>query len=229
MNYKNIEIKWLGHSGFKIKTLTEEKIIVYIDPFRLFDEDKELEKADFIFITHSHYDHCSIEDIRKIVRNGTIIVCTGDCSSKFSHINVNVDLKIVEPNTKMQFDSFAFNFWCIPAYNNGKHFHDIGEDWVGYVLDFNGTKVYHAGDTDFISEMKSLSTANIDIALLPIGGTYTMNAGEAAKAASIITPKLAIPMHFGVVEKTGDKSEGNVFLKNCGILGVEAKVLEVEE
>jgi L-ascorbate metabolism protein UlaG (beta-lactamase superfamily) len=126
----------------------------------------------------------------------------------------------------MQFDEAGIKFWCIPAYNTNKPFHEREEDWVGYVIDLSGVLVYHAGDTDIILEMKSLSTANIDIALLPIGGTYTMNAGEAAKAASLIKPKLAIPMHYGSISKTGDKNEAAIFAKLCSSEGIDVKVME---
>lgn len=227
MLYKNIDIKWLGHSGFKIKTGTEK--IIYIDPYKIREES---ESADFIFITHSHYDHCSIEDIQKIANDGTIVVCPADVSSKMRHINSRVEIKIADPGTKMQFElenDEVLKFWCIPAYNTDKSFHTKEEDWVGYILEADGVKIYHAGDTDNIPEMKSLSTASIDIAILPIGGTYTMNAGEAAKAAGLIKPKLAIPMHFGSIAKTGERSEGSLFLKHCSSEGVDAKVLEVEK
>jgi len=223
MIYKNIDIKWLGHSGFVIKNAVGK--LVYIDPFKLGDENEE---ADYIFITHSHYDHCSIEDIRKIAKNGTIIIAPADVSSKFSHIEAKVEIKIAEPSIKMQFDESGIKFWCVPAYNINKSFHSKEEDWVGYIIDFdNETKVYHAGDTDLIPEMKSISTANIDLAILPIGGTFTMNPGEAAKAAGIIRPKFAVPMHYGSVARTGDKNDAAVFAKNCGLEGVEVKVLEV--
>lgn len=225
MIYRSIDIKWLGHSSFLIKNSLGK--VIYLDPFKLNDETEELEEADFIFITHSHYDHCSIEDIRKIAKNGTIIVAPADVSSKFSHIDAKVELKIAEPSTKMQFDEAGIKFWCIPAYNTNKSFHEREEDWVGYIIDLSGVLVYHAGDTDIIPEMKSLSTANIDIALLPIGGTYTMNAGEAAKAASLIKPKLAIPMHYGSISKTGDKNEASVFAKLCSGEGIDVKVMEI--
>jgi len=220
MIYRSIDIRGLGHSSFYIKNALGK--IIYIDPFRISEDSEE---ADFIFITHSHYDHCSIEDIRKIAKNGTIIIAPADVSSKFSHIDAKVELKIADPETKMQFDEAGIKFWCIPAYNINKSFHSREEDWVGYILDLSGVLIYHAGDTDFIPEMKKLSTANIDIALLPIGGTYTMNAGEAAKAAAVIKPKLAVPMHYGKIERTGDKNEANVFMKHCSAEGIEVKIL----
>jgi L-ascorbate metabolism protein UlaG (beta-lactamase superfamily) len=218
MIYKNIELRWLGHSGFKIKT---ENAVVFIDPFRLLVSDTQ-EKADFIFITHSHYDHCSIEDIRNITKNGTIIICTPDCQSKFRHIVDNIQVKIVEPGKQMQFDDFGIRFWCVRAYNISKNFHAKEEDWVGYIIDFSGILIYHAGDSDLIPEMKNIK--EIDIALLPIGGTYTMNAGEAAKAASIIKPKIAVPMHYNSI--VGSKDDAEIFVRLCSSEDVDAKILE---
>jgi L-ascorbate metabolism protein UlaG (beta-lactamase superfamily) len=229
MIYRSIDIRWLGHSSFLIKNASGKTI--YIDPFKLSDDSEEHtnEEADFIFITHSHYDHCSIEDIRKIAKNGTIIVAPADVSSKFAHIDAKVELKIADSETQMDFEESGVKFWCLPAYNLNKPFHEREEDWVGYILDLSGVLIYHAGDTDNIPEMKKLSTANIDIALLPIGGTFTMNAGEAAKAASVIKPKLAVPMHYGKIERTGDKNEAQVFAKLCTAEGIDVKVLEIEK
>ena len=125
MLYKNIDLKWLGHSGFKLKNA--EGKIIYIDPYKISEEN---ETADFIFITHSHYDHCSIEDIQKIANDGTIVVCTADVSSKMRHINSRVDIKIAHPRAKMQFDfsEGVLRFWCIPAYTIDKSAHTKEED-----------------------------------------------------------------------------------------------------
>jgi L-ascorbate metabolism protein UlaG (beta-lactamase superfamily) len=238
MIYRSVNIEWLGHAGFKIKS---SKAVVYIDPFKIYSNlsDEEglgfddspvstggIEKADFIFITHSHFDHCSIEDINKIAKDNTVIVCSADCQSKFRHINKKVIIKPLEGGNQLEFEEFGVRVWAVHSYNINKNFHTREEDWNGYVIQLDEVKVYHAGDTDLIPEMKNLNNMNIDFALLPIGGTYTMNAGEAAKAASVIKAKYSIPMHFGTVDRTGDKSEADVFLKNCGLFGVEGKVLE---
>ncbi len=223
MIYRSIDIKWLGQSGFRIKTGNGK--IVYIDPFKISSESVK-EPADIIFITHSHYDHCFIEDIQKISNNGTIIVCPADVSSKMKHIQSKIDLKIAEIGEKMNFEELGIICWPVPAYNTNKTAHTTEEGWLGYILDFNGVLIYHAGDTDIIPEMKKLSTSNIDIALLPIGGTYTMNAGEAAKAAAIIRPKIAIPMHYATIQGIGSKSDADVFAKHCSSEGIEVRVLE---
>jgi len=226
MNYKNIEINWLGHAGFKIKTV--EGKVIFIDPFKIPDES---ESADFIFITHSHYDHCSIDDIQKIAKTGTVVICPADVSSKLTHILAKIDIKIAEIGEKFEFElenKKKLKFWVVPAYNTNKSFHTREEDWVGYIISIDDVLIYHAGDTDLIPEMKTFSTANIDVALLPIGGTYTMNAGEAARAASIIKPKLAIPMHWGTLKGIGERKDAELFLKHCSAEGVSAKILEIE-
>jgi len=218
MKYKNIELKWLGHSGF----LIQNGKTIYIDPFRISDD---LPEADIILITHSHYDHCSIEDIRKIARDGTIIICTADSQSKFRHIDLKLDLKLLEIGGKIEFDEGNLKIWAVPAYNINKTFHEKAEDWIGFILELGEINIYHAGDTDNIPEMKHIQ--EIDIALLPIGGTVTMNAGEAANAAITIKPKLAIPMHWGTI--VGNKNDAEIFVRQCSASGIEAKILDKEK
>jgi len=217
MKYKNIELKWLGHSGF----LIQNGKTIYIDPFRI---TEDLPQADMILITHSHYDHCSIEDIKKIARDETIIICTADSQSKFRHIDLKLDIRLIEVGGEIEFDEGNEKVWAVPAYNINKTFHEKAEDWVGYILELGEINIYHAGDTDNIPEMKHIQ--EIDIALLPIGGTITMNAGEAANAAIVIKPKLAIPMHFGTI--VGSRGDAEIFLRQCSAGGVDAKILEKE-
>ena len=224
MIYKNLEIKWLGQSGFIIKFQNKT---IYIDPYKIPDKFIS-EPADVIFITHSHYDHCSIEDIQKISNNGTIIVCPADVSSKMRHIQSKIDLRVIEIGEKISFFEDIIGCWPVSAYNLNKEkiAHTKEEDWVGYILELDDILIYHAGDTDLIPEMKQIK--NIDIALLPIGGTWTMNAGEAAKAAALIKPKIAIPMHYGSVTGIGSKSDADVFAKLCSAQDIDVKVLERE-
>ncbi len=183
-------IEWLGHDTFLIN-FRGKKIV--IDPFRI----SKPFKADYILITHSHYDHCSLEDISKLVGPNTKIICPADCMSKINKI-ANVNINIIEPNSQLNTEDFSVE--TIPAYNVNKEFHKRINNWLGYVIDLNGIRIYHAGDTDLIPEMKNLK--NITIALLPVGGTYTMNAEEAAEAVRIINPEMAIPMHYGTIVGT---------------------------
>ncbi len=216
MKYKNIEINWLGHAGFKIKN--KEKII-YIDPFQL---NSSYEKADIIFITHPHYDHCSIEDIKKIIKSETIVVSTSDINSKLRKVNDNLNIKLVEPN--QEFNINGIKVKTIQSYNIGKEFHPKNNFWLGYIIDFDGVRVYHSGDTDIIPEMNTVKT---DVALLPVGGTYTLDSFEAVKVAEIIAPKLAIPMHYGSI--VGTKNDAENFVNECRKRGLNAEVLEKDD
>ena len=193
-------IKWMGQSGFMLKG---EKTI-YIDPWKTDSE----EKADIILITHAHYDHCNPEVIMKISNENTSLLITPDCQSKVKDFPGNVVL--VEPDNN--YDIEGIKIETVPAYNINKQFHPKENEWVGYIMNIDGKRIYHAGDTDAIPEMKALK--NIDVALVPVGGTYTMNAEEAAEAVNeFIMPKLAMPMHFGDI--VGSKEDAERFKKLC--------------
>jgi L-ascorbate metabolism protein UlaG (beta-lactamase superfamily) len=219
MKIQNTEIEWLGHSAFKI--VAEGKTI-FIDPYQI----SAKEKADIILITHSHYDHCSQADIEKIAEDGTIIACTADCQSKITRLSQKIRLELVEPGTEIEIDNLKIK--SVDAYNPNKKFHPKNEGWVGYIIQTDHTTIYHAGDTDNIKEMSNLTgygkKGNFFVALLPIGGTYTMNAEEAAEAASIIKPSLAIPMHYGSI--VGSRADAEKFVRLCGEKGIKAQILE---
>ena len=189
-------IKWLGHAGFKIKG---EKTI-YIDPFKI----RDTEPADIIIITHEHFDHLSIEDIKKIQTGKTIIVTTPDCFSK-----VSGNIRTVTSGQTLDADGIKIE--AVPAYNINKQFHPKSSGWIGVVINVNGKRIYHAGDTDSIPEMANLK--NIDVALLPVSGTYVMTAEEAAEAANRIMPKVAVPMHYGSI--VGTSADAEKFKKLC--------------
>ncbi len=219
MKVKNLELEWLGHATVRIRTAGK---IIYIDPYQLNVKDK----ADIILITHSHYDHCSLQDIEKIVKDGTIIVCTADSQSKIARIQKKIKLGLIEPGKG--FNAGKIKIQAVPAYNISKKFHSKSEGWIGYIIQTGSVIVYHAGDTDLIKEMEKLTgyskKGNYFIALLPVGGTYTMNAEEAAQAASIIKPTLAIPIHYGSIVGSGNDAEK--FVKICEEKGIKAQVLE---
>lgn len=220
MKYKGIEISWLGHACFRIKD--QEGKIIYIDPFQLPNKNYENEKADIIFITHSHYDHLSIEDIKKIIKNNTLVVSTSDVGSKIRKVGDNLNVKIVEPNQNFEID--GINVKTVSAYNIGKEFHPKNNSWVGYIIGISGIRIYHTGDSDVIPEMNTIKT---DIALLPVGGTYTMNSYEAVKAAEIIKPELVVPMHYGSI--VGSKKDAESFVDGCKKLRINAVILERED
>lgn len=217
MIFGNLDLKWFGHSSFSIKS----RKIIYIDPYNL---PENLEKADFILITHSHYDHCSIIDINKIVKDGTIILVTPDSQSKITRISERIKMEIISPDKEFNFQDIRIS--TIPAYNINKHFHSKDENWVGYLIKVDDTLIYHAGDTDKISEMQKLTGYGnlMFIALLPIGGRYTMTAEEAVEAAKLIKPSITIPMHFGSV--VGDENDAKEFISLCEENEIKAIVLE---
>lgn len=185
-------IKWLGHASFKIK---KDKVI-YIDPWKI----KDTEPADIILISHSHFDHLSVDDVKKIQIDKTIIVTTKDCAKQLSG-----NVKILIPDDKIDVNDISIE--SVPAYNTDKDFHPKSNQWLGFVININDTRIYYAGDTDFTNEMKNLK--DIDIALLPVGGTYTLTASEAATAANTFKPKIAIPYHYGDI--VGSQADAETF------------------
>lgn len=219
MNINGIELKWLGHAGFLIKNSR----VIYIDPYNIKENS---EKADIILLTHSHYDHCSVADMEKIIKEGTKIVCPADCQSKITRFDVPIEIEIVEPWRELDFGDTKIS--TLPAYNVDKHFHPKDEEWVGYLIKMNDVLVYHAGDTDVIPEMQKLTgykqASKEFVALLPVGGRFTMSAEEAAEAAKIIKPTLAIPMHYASI--VGTEDDAKEFCELCGEEGIKAEVLE---
>lgn len=219
MKISSIDLEWLGHASVKINF---NETVIYVDPYQIQDKGK----ADIILITHSHYDHCSQPDIEKIAKDGAIIIATPDSQSKLARIKQKISIELIEPGKEITIKDIKIK--AVEAYNPNKKFHPKGEGWVGYILHFDSTIVYHAGDTDLIKEMSHLTgygkKGNYFIALLPVGGTYTMTAEEAAEAAAIIKPTLAIPIHYGSI--VGSASDAEKFIKLCEEKGVSAKVLE---
>ena len=180
----SIVIKWLGHASFQVKA---DGKVIYIDPY----EGEYKEKADLVLVTHSHFDHCDTSKIRKVLKEDTVIICPADCASK-----IEGNVRVLKPGEETRIDDIVVE--AVHAYNYkrfrspGNPFHPKGLG-LGYVITVGGKRIYHAGDTDFIPEMKDLK--NISVALLPSGGTYTMDNPEAAEAALAIKPEIVIPMH----------------------------------
>ena len=220
MKIGNIELKWLGHAGFIIKS----SIVIYIDPYNLRETP---EKADLILLTHSHYDHCSVADLEKIIKSGTKIIAPADCQSKINRFNIPIEMEIIEPNQERVLHELKLS--TLPAYNMDKPFHPKEEGWLGYLIKIGDVLIYHAGDTDIIPEMQKLTGYQNKIkliALLPIGGRFTMNVEEAVEAAKIIKPYLVIPMHYGSI--IGLEEDAEEFVELCKKEGINARILKKE-
>ncbi|MBM4168674.1 MAG: MBL fold metallo-hydrolase [Ignavibacteria bacterium] len=179
---KHDHIHWLGHASFWID---DAGTIIYIDPWKLPDTSP---KADIVLITHPHFDHFSLDDIKDIQKQDTIVAGPAEVARQ-----VHATALTVEPDKEYSVGKVSFR--TVPAYNLGKEFHSKKEHWVGYVITLSsGQVIYHAGDTDPTPEMRRVAC---DVALLPCGGTYTMTAKEAADAANSMKVTAVIPMHWG--------------------------------
>ena len=177
-------LTWLGHSGF----LVPGSPCIYIDPFRIDGGPC----ADLVLLTHPHYDHCSPTDLAKIVGETTEIVCPRDCLTVLNELPGR--RRLIQPGDKVDLHGVCIE--SVPAYTRKSRLHGRANAWVGYILEIDGVRMYHAGDTDFIPEMRQLQ---VDVACLPISGGETMNVVEAAAAANSIAPQVVIPMHFGTI------------------------------
>ena len=187
------------HSSIKI---TDNKII-YFDPYKIKDNYKD---ADIIFITHDHYDHFDVDSINKIIKNNTILVIPDKMNvENLLEINSKNMVKVLPNNT---YDIRGYKIETIPSYNINKNFHPKENNWVGYIITINNERIYVAGDTDITSENKKVKW---DIALVPIGGKFTMNYNEAAELINLIKPKTVIPTHYA--EIIGSKIDGENFKK----------------
>lgn len=185
---------------------------IYFDPYNI---AKATHKAKYIFLTHTHYDHLSINDIDKVINASTIIVATEDAQEVLESRYQN---KIIyaKPNDNLSFEDMEVE--VLPAYNLNKNFHKKSFGWVGYKLIYNGQTFAILGDTDFVPELKNLSC---DYLFLPIGGTYTMDAKEAASLINYVKPRVAIPVHYNSI--VGTKQDESIFLKSLN-KGILAKV-----
>jgi len=193
-------IHWLGHDSFRIDA---EKTI-YIDPWKL---KENVPPADLVLISHEHGDHCSPDDVARIAGPETTIVTNAASAENLKGQKGQV--RVVKPGDRLTVTGIQVE--AVPAYNvnkfrsPGNPFHPQEAGHVGFIVTVGDQRIYHAGDTDDIPEM---SDFEVDIALLPVSGTYVMTAEEAADAARRIGPQVAIPMHYGAgVAGTRDDAE----------------------
>ena len=194
-------IKVLCHSSIKF----EKEQVIYFDPYKI---NEKYNDADIIFITHSHYDHFSEEDILKVKKEETKIVVPEDLYNKSFELKFDeANILIVKPNEEYEVNNIKFK--TIPAYNVNKNFHPKTNNWVGYIITLDNVSYYIAGDTDITEENRKVKC---DVAFVPIGGTYTMTAKEAANLVNEIKPKIAVPIHYGLI--VGSKEDEEIFKNN---------------
>lgn len=187
---------------------------IYVDPFQMKEEPHD---ADYVLITHQHYDHFSVEDIRKVVKNETILVVPEQMEDDAREVERDVSsIVTVKPGVYREIRGLEIE--TIPAYNTVKPFHPRRAEWVGYILRIEGKRIYIAGDTGATREAKQVKC---DIALVPIGGTYTMDPKRAAELINTIRPEYAIPTHYGSI--VGKQTDGQTF---AGLVKSPVKVVE---
>lgn len=194
VEFRGIRIRKLRHATFRIEG---GGVVAYIDPFQV--EGMPLD-GDVAICTHDHYDHCSPEDLRRVLKRGSAVVAAANCSKRLRGLGYEV--KLVKPGDEVEVRGARVR--AVPAYNVSKPYHPSDYGGIGVVLEVAGVKVYHAGDADLMPEMTELR-GSVDVALLPVSGVYVMTAEEAAEAVRRIRPALAVPMHYGaIVGSEGD-------------------------
>jgi L-ascorbate metabolism protein UlaG (beta-lactamase superfamily) len=214
-------LTWLGHDSFRLVTKRGQRI--YLDPFK--DGSKRLDPADLVLISHAHHDHYDAESVAHLRQPATTFVTAPSVAGEIS------GARALAPGEETTVGDVTIR--AVPAYNVNKFrapgvpFHPKGpvdSAGVGFVITVDGEKLYHAGDTDHIPEMKDLAALGIDVALLPVSGTYVMVPEEAAAAAKDIRPKVAVPMHYAAI--VGSPSDAQRFADLCRQAGIDAEVLQ---
>lgn len=201
------KIDWLGHASFRIRGSKT----IYIDPWKI--PAGEGGDGDLVLVTHDHYDHCSPDDIRKVLKPEGKVMAAECCRDKFPQADYYTLPYIVH-------DIVGIEVYATAAYNTNKKYHLREFGHVGFIIDLDGVKIYHTGDTDAFPHMRDLTC---DIVLIPISGTYVMTPHEAVDACKMLKPEVAIPMHWGDPEVVGTKKDAQLFKKiaPCEVLILE--------
>ena len=212
MDFNGVTFHWLGHDGFRI--ISGSKTI-YTDPYQLSKVQHNKKDADIVFISHNHFDHLSMDDLKHVVGKKSRIVAAKECIDQLKAAGA-AEVKGVEPGDRMAVQGVAVE--VLAAYNTNKKFHPKSDGKVGFVITLGNMRIYHVGDADDIPEM---SAAKPDIALVPVSGTYVMTAEEAAKAVNekIKPKKLAIPMHYGSI--VGSEQDATKFKELVHVCSVQ--------
>jgi L-ascorbate metabolism protein UlaG (beta-lactamase superfamily) len=217
--YGKVGISYLEHDCFRLEAGGRT---LYTDPFRIGGQPK---KADVVTISHDHFDHLSVEDLSKVVTSETSVIASVNCEGK---VNVRAKEKVfLKPGEAVEVKGFKVK--AVPAYNvnkfraPGQPFHPRSYNGLGYLLEAEGVRVYHAGDTDAIDEMGDMG--EVDVALLPVSGTYVMTADEAVQAVRLLKPKVAVPMHWGAI--VGGRADAERFVAAASKI-TRAELIEKE-
>ncbi|MBQ5427969.1 MAG: MBL fold metallo-hydrolase [Oscillospiraceae bacterium] len=190
-------IRVLTHSSIRIQS---GDTVLYVDPYKVSGRPQD---ADYVFITHDHFDHFSPEDIEKVSCDKTVLVVPEKMRDKVLQ-EADETRGIIPVKPDAPYDINGFSFETVPAYNRLKPFHPKAAGWVGYIFCLDGKRVYVAGDTDATPDARKV---RCDVALVPVGGTYTMNASQAAELVNTIRPAAAIPTHYGSVAGSAADAE----------------------
>ena len=192
------EITINTHSSIRIRG----DRVIYFDPFQI---TEEVHDADVIFITHDHYDHFDPASIEKILKDDTMMVIPKTCFESWSDSGLIVT-QVIQMDPEEKIDMGGILIETVPAYNHLKPFHPKKKKWLGYLVTLEDRRIYEAGDTDVTEESRQV---RCDIALVPVGGKYTMNAAKAAELINEIEPEIAVPTHYGNI--VGKESDGRDF------------------
>ena len=214
MKLMNLEFSRIAHDTFRI----QGSKVIYTDPFKVTKGDE----ADIVLISHEHFDHLSREDLQKVTSAKTTVVASMACKAELSKVKAK-ETRFLEPGGTISIDKVEIE--AVPAYNvnkfrePGKPFHPKEDKKLGFIIVMDGTRIYFAGDTDVIPEMKSI---HCDIALLPVSGTYVMTVEEAVEAVKAIKPKIAVPMHYAaIVGSDADAKQFKSLVENCQVEIIE--------
>ncbi len=219
-NYKGLEIKRFCHDSFLV---SDGKINIYFDPFKLHGDKP---KADYIFISHEHFDHFSPDDIHKVIKDSTVLFMNKMTYEEIKSL-YNNKIVVIRPGDSIDFKDLHIK--GVPAYNinkfrePGKVYHPKEDKKLGFIVTFNGIKIYHTGDTDYIPEMDNLALENIDLLFIPVSGTYVMTPAEAIEAASKIKADTSIPMHYGTI--VGEKKQAEKFKEGVQKKGLKSEIV----
>lgn len=199
-------LRLITHDCVRIESKTGT--VVYIDPY---ETDGASREADVILITHDHFDHFSPDDIRNVARPDAVVIVPASLAGQAAALGLGRVITMRSGDAVQPAD--GIDVMAVPAYNIAKDFHPACNGWLGYVVSVDGIRYFHMGDTDRTPDNDSVAC---DVLLIPVGGTYTMDAEEAARCALCINPRIAVPMHYGSV--AGERADGERFAQRLAAL-----------